>query len=101
MSHAKDVAKLVRDGVSDKTSPGRLAEIVRALRHAEIGKGLTPEKLVALLEELGPTFIKLGQILSERSDMLPQEYCNALKALRSSTTPEPFSLVEQIGRAHV
>ena len=93
MARAKDVAKLLRGGVNDKTSPARLAEIMKALRHAEIAKGITPEKLVSLLEELGPTFIKLGQILSARSDMLPQEYCNALQTLRSSTTPEPFSLV--------
>ena len=89
MARAKDVAKLLRGGVNDKTSPARLAEIMKALRHAEIAKGITPEKLVSLLEELGPTFIKLGQILSARSDMLPQEYCNALQTLRSSTTPEP------------
>lgn len=95
MARAKDVAKLLRGGVNDKTSPARLAEIMKALRHAEIAKGITPEKLVSLLEELGPTFIKLGQILSARSDMLPQEYCNALQTLRSSTTPEPFSLVER------
>ncbi len=95
MARAKDVAKLVRDGMNDKTSAARLAEIMKALRHAEITKGITPEKLVSLLEELGPTFIKLGQILSARSDMLPQEYCNALQSLRSATTPEPFSLVER------
>ena len=95
MARAKDVAKLVRDGMKDTTSPSRLAEIVRALRRNGITKGVTPEKLVALLEDLGPTFIKLGQILSARSDMLPQEYCNALQTLRSSTTPEPFDLVER------
>lgn len=95
MARAKDIVKLVRDGMNDKTSAARLSEIMKALRRAEIQKGLTPEKLVNLLEDLGPTFIKLGQILSARSDMLPQNYCNALMALRSSTTPEPFSLVER------
>ncbi|MEQ2956500.1 ABC1 kinase family protein [Slackia piriformis] len=95
MARAKDVIKLVRDGLGDTTSAARLREIIKILRRNEVSKGLTPEKLVALLEDLGPTFIKLGQILSSRSDMLPQEYCLALQSLRSSTTPEPFEHIEQ------
>lgn len=95
MASAKDVVKLVRDGLSDTTSAARLREIVKVLKRTEASKGLTPDKLVAMLEELGPTFIKLGQILSSRSDMLPQQYCNALQTLRSSTTPEPFDHVKR------
>lgn len=95
MPSAKDVVKLLRDGMNDKTSASRLAEIIKALRKNNVTKGVSPEQLVHLLEDLGPTFIKLGQILSARSDMLPQEYCNALQTLRSSTTPEPFERVEE------
>lgn len=93
MARAKNFVQLVRDGLKDTTSAARLREITKVLRRTEVSRGLTPEKLVTLLEELGPTFIKLGQILSSRSDMLPQEYCNALQTLRSSTTPEPFEHV--------
>ena len=95
MPNAKDVVKLLRDGMNDKTSASRLKEIIKALRKNNVTKGVSPEQLVHLLEDLGPTFIKLGQILSARSDMLPQEYCNALQTLRSSTTPEPFERVEE------
>ena len=95
MPSAKDVVKLLRDGMNDKTSASRLAEIIKALRKNSVTRGVSPEQLVHLLEDLGPTFIKLGLSLSPRSDMLPQEYCNALQTLRSSTTPEPFERVEE------
>ena len=69
----------------------RLMEIVEVVRRHEIVKeGMTPKKLCDIIEELGPTFIKLGQILSMRSDILPKEYCEALKKLRSSVAPMPY-----------
>ena len=74
----------------------RLNEIVEVLRRNEIVRGMTPDKLCAVMEELGPTFIKLGQILSMRSDFLPQEYCDALTRLRTQVEPMPFQQVEAI-----
>ena len=74
----------------------RLAEIVDVLRRNEIVRGLTPEKLCTILEELGPTFIKLGQVFSMRTDFLPEEYCTALAKLRTSVTPMPWEQVERI-----
>lgn len=65
----------------------RLGEIVEVLRRNEITKGISPEKLCAIIEELGPTFIKLGQILSMRSDFLPKAYCDALTRLRTDVQP--------------
>ena len=46
-----------------------------------------PERLVVALEELGPTFIKLGQLLSTRPDILPQDYLTALSRLQDGATP--------------
>ena len=75
----------------------RLLEIIEVVRRHEIVKeGITPKKLCDIIEELGPTFIKLGQILSMRSDILPKEYCEALKKLRSSVAPMPYSQVVSI-----
>jgi len=51
-----------------------------------------PEKLRETLEELGPTFIKFGQIMSERPDIIPEEYCEELSKLQDSA-PE-FSAEE-------
>ncbi|MFJ5428725.1 ABC1 kinase family protein [Pectobacterium actinidiae] len=57
-----------------------------------------PERLCAALEELGPTFVKLGQILASRSDLLGPEWTKALSKLHSSATALPWDVVERIMR---
>ena len=56
----------------------------------------TGEALAADLEKLGPTFIKLGQVLSTRYDLLPTEYVDALARLQDDVAPFPFEEVERI-----
>ena len=74
----------------------RMREILGVLaRHGAL-QGMTPEKLRAIVEELGPTFVKLGQILSMRQDMLPAAYCLELRKLRADVAPLPFSAVRQV-----
>jgi len=60
------------------------------------GKEPTPEEFVADLEKMGPTFIKLGQILSSRSDLLPARYLKALTKLQDKCEPFPFEEAEKI-----
>jgi ubiquinone biosynthesis protein len=55
-----------------------------------------PEKLAKDLEALGPTFIKLGQLLSTRSDLLPGPYLDALARLQDRVEPFSFAEVEEI-----
>ena len=74
----------------------RLREITAVLRKHHISRGVTPEKLRVILEELGPTYVKLGQIMSLHSDVLPQRYCDELMKLTSEVTPMPFSEVEEV-----
>ncbi len=62
-------------------------EIIRILKNYDYSEGLTPEMTVDILQDLGPTFVKLGQIASTHTDMLPVEYCDALASLRSSVSP--------------
>ena len=71
----------------------RLREMVDVLRKYDVVRGLTPEKLRHILEDLGPTFVKLGQVMSMRPDFLPQEYCDELIKLQSSAKPMPFSTI--------
>ncbi|WP_029897175.1 ABC1 kinase family protein [Desulfohalovibrio reitneri] len=47
-------------------------------------------KIRRALEELGPTFIKVGQILSVRPDLVPMELCDELKHLQEDVPPEKF-----------
>ena len=49
-----------------------------------------------VLEELGPTFIKLGQILATRPDLVPAEWCEEFTKLQSKRTPVSYEAIEQV-----
>ncbi|MCY0860493.1 MAG: AarF/UbiB family protein [Sulfolobaceae archaeon] len=53
-------------------------------------------KLVKAIMDLGPTFIKLGQVLSVRPDIFPQEYLDELAKLQDEVTPAPFDQVKDV-----
>ncbi len=55
-----------------------------------------PEQLADDLEAMGPTYVKLGQVLAGRPDLLPPRYLKALARLQDSVKPFPFEEVEQI-----
>lgn len=74
----------------------RFKELLRVLKRHDIVKGITPKKLRAILEDLGPTYVKIGQIMSMRSDILPKNYCDELTMLRSNVKPMPFIEVAQV-----
>ena len=80
--------------MSDQKS--RLREITAVLHRYQITRGVTPEKLRLILEDLGPTYVKLGQIMSLHSDILPKAYCDELMKLTSDARPMPFSEVETV-----
>ena len=74
----------------------RLKEIVSILKESNFLGGITPEKVCKTITKLGPTFIKIGQIMASRYDVLPKEYCDALSKLRSNVDPMPFTEVKKI-----
>lgn len=74
----------------------RFREIISILKNSDLIRGFTPQKLCATITKLGPTFIKIGQIMSNRYDLLPKEYCDALSTLRANVTPMDFGEVSQI-----
>ncbi|GAB6108023.1 ABC1 kinase family protein [Fusibacter bizertensis] len=80
---------------SEKSS-NRLIQIVEVLNFHNLLNGITPQKLRKILEDLGPTFVKLGQILSMRPDLIPIEYCDELVLLRSEVSAMSFDEVLEI-----
>ncbi|MET4615593.1 putative unusual protein kinase regulating ubiquinone biosynthesis (AarF/ABC1/UbiB family) [Stenotrophomonas sp. 2619] len=55
-----------------------------------------PEQFVTDLESLGPTFVKLGQMLSTRPDMVPVEFATALERMQEKVAPIPVERISQI-----
>lgn len=93
MATFKEFLNVAQLTVTDKTSGKRSREILAILREYKVSAGMTPQKAVQILEALGPTFVKMGQIASNRSDILPKEYCEALSQLRAGVAPMPFDTV--------
>jgi ubiquinone biosynthesis protein len=60
-----------------------------------------PTKARMMLEELGPTYIKLGQILSMRQDLIPPEYANEFSKLQDDVQPFEMDEVEKLIRAEL
>jgi len=54
-----------------------------------------PERLAKDLEKLGPTFVKLGQVLSTRADLLPPPYLESLSRLQDDVEPVPLADVQE------
>src|ERR1700744_1384312 len=54
-----------------------------------------PEDLADDLEKMGPTFVKFGQLLASRADLLPEPYLKALARLQDKVKPFPYQQVEE------
>ena len=66
---------------------GRLKEIINIVKKYNYDEGITPEIVVNILQDLGPTFVKIGQIASQQAEYIPADYCDALSKLRSKVKP--------------
>src|SRR5215472_4751797 len=92
----KDIAALfIKYGRSDLIKAAGLEEAI--LGDEQSATGDVPpaaDELAKDLEAMGPTFVKLGQLLSCRADLLPAPYLDALARLQDSVEPFPFSEVE-------
>ena len=73
-----------------------VARVGDSSTNAQQGNAAEAQVFAADLEQLGPTFIKLGQLLSTRADLLPQAYLDALSRLQDNVDSFPFADVEAI-----
>src|SRR5204863_819802 len=75
--------------------PGRSSE-ARLAAVYEDGSSARGQHLRELLDELGPTFVKFGQLLSTRPDVVPQDIISELRALQDDVRPFPFEQAERV-----
>ena len=83
----QEMKKLMKEEVKSakKKEKRRSAEIFAVFAaHNFYADGFTPEELRTTLEDLGPTYVKIGQIMSSRVDLLPESYCKELEKLRQN-----------------
>ena len=71
-------------------------EVLDQQEKIDDGKRPKPDELADDLEKMGPTFVKIGQLLSSRADLLPGPYLDALARLQDKVKPFPYAEVENI-----
>jgi ubiquinone biosynthesis protein len=87
---------LIKYGRSDLAKQTGLDETLAAEQRVTPKEAAKAEELAADLEKLGPTFVKLGQLLSTRVELLPRAYLDALSRLQDKVEPFGFGEVEKI-----
>ena len=92
----KDLLKKEIDNYR-KREKTRVAEMISIFAaHNYYANGFTPEELRTTLEDLGPTYVKIGQIMSSRVDLLPESYCKELEKLRQNVKPLDAEVVRAV-----
>ena len=78
---------------AEPNTNGRLKEIIGIIKKYDYSDGITPEIVVKILQDLGPTFVKIGQIASQQAEYIPDDYCEELVKLRSKVAPMDIETV--------
>lgn len=81
--------------VAEKITLGRFM-VDRLSSSSEMEKLSTPVRLRMAFEELGPTFVKLGQVLASRPDLIPEEYITEFERLHDNVAPLDFDVVLEV-----
>jgi ubiquinone biosynthesis protein len=95
----KDIAALfLKYGRSDLVRSAGLEDAILLDDEGNLEGTTAPNanELAKDLEAMGPTFIKLGQLLSTRADLIPEQYLEALTRLQDDVEPIPFAEIEEV-----
>lgn len=88
-----------------KSTQGRLKEILSVIRQYKLVTNFyhqtNPQAVREALEQLGPTFIKAGQLLSTRPDLVSPAYIKELQQLQDNVPPEPFLVAKKTVEAAI
>src|ERR671934_1147531 len=87
---------LAKYGRSDLVKQTGLQETLEAEQRVSPPEAAKADQLANDLEKLGPTFVKLGQLLSTRVELMPRAYLDALSRLQDKVEPFGFDEVEKI-----
>ena len=87
----------IRNSSYDKLS----RNLIPKMKQAQVERLSRARRVRLALEELGPTFIKFGQILSTRPDLIPLEYLEELSELQDNVAPVPYAEVREIIKSEV
>lgn len=86
---------------AEQRAVGRLLVSFSPVRKRRFLHMVEPVRLRTALEELGPTFIKFGQVLSTRPDLLPPEFCRELERLQDSVAGCAYCDMEGVVEAEL
>src|SRR5688572_1122585 len=92
---ARVLSKHGLDWLAETESPWRFLGLPKKL-FKRTDKHPQPEKVRLALEELGATYIKLGQAISTRTDIVPPEYVRELAKLQDDAPPVPYEEIAKI-----
>ncbi|MGI5864807.1 MAG: ABC1 kinase family protein, partial [Myxococcales bacterium] len=98
LSHLREISLVaLRHGFGELLDRTRLWEVLgrkeRQEPRPESGRESTARRFRLFLSELGPTFVKLGQVLSTRADLLPRQFIQELSTLQDAVPPEDMAHV--------
>src|ERR1041384_5999682 len=93
------IGLFTRYGLADFAKQQGLGGLAPDAEDEENGNGTSPDRAAAFknrLVELGPAYVKLGQVLSTRPDLLPASYIDELEGLQDDVGAVPYEEVEDI-----
>ena len=83
--------------VAERIKLGRF--LVERITGTDMDRYSAPQRVRMAFEELGPTFVKLGQVLATRPDLVPEEYVEEFAYLHDRVQPLPFDTIKEVLKA--